>query len=531
MASPVNQQQNQGLRLPPPHRLLSDVHQYQHQPHQPHQPHQAQQPQPQQPQPQQLRQQQQQLHQPSFHAIPPIQSPASAQDGSRKLPPLHAPLIYSSVPPSAPVVPANVAVVPGQAMTSMGPSSSSTSVAYHHPLPQGPTSQLLPSIIGQQDVGSNTFVSNDSAFGHRRARSTSMVSLNGSPSVESPYPTISPVVDPAFSAVPYPQENNSVKRRPTRMRTASTGSNGSVASSASLSSTTPELDALGRKKPKVPRNPTSWDPHDDLLLRHLKEQQKLGWKDIASHFTNRTPNACQFRWRRLMSGSLRGGPISSPDGSSSSTSGTWTNESSTPVNWDHQQQYQKQQSQQQQQQQQYHLYQVRQRANSPPLIPATTTRPLLPPPELEVANFNPISSENIQAAAIQQHQEQQQQHIQQNQQFGFSHLLPHAKISSPPQQIISFQTQSGSSESSASSTPALPSSLSLNDRPNGVVYADKTNININQTSSKAWTQEEDDLINRKDLRMEELSVLLPNRTENEIEGRVVALKGENYVFA
>lgn len=42
-----------------------------------------------------------------------------------------------------------------------------------------------------------------------------------------------------------------------------------------------------------------------MMLRHLKEQQKLGWKEIAAHFPNRTTNACQFRWRRLMSGTLR----------------------------------------------------------------------------------------------------------------------------------------------------------------------------------------------------------------------------------
>ncbi|AOW02248.1 hypothetical protein B0I75DRAFT_18130 [Yarrowia lipolytica] len=53
------------------------------------------------------------------------------------------------------------------------------------------------------------------------------------------------------------------------------------------------------------KTPSSWDPHDDLLLRHLKETLKLGWKEIASHFPNRTPNACQFRWRRLISGTLR----------------------------------------------------------------------------------------------------------------------------------------------------------------------------------------------------------------------------------
>lgn len=53
------------------------------------------------------------------------------------------------------------------------------------------------------------------------------------------------------------------------------------------------------------KNPSSWDPQDDLLLRHLKEVKKLGWKDISQFFNNRTPNACQFRWRRLKSGNLK----------------------------------------------------------------------------------------------------------------------------------------------------------------------------------------------------------------------------------
>ncbi|CEP61804.1 uncharacterized protein LALA0_S04e01090g [Lachancea lanzarotensis] len=53
------------------------------------------------------------------------------------------------------------------------------------------------------------------------------------------------------------------------------------------------------------KNPSSWDPQDDVLLRHLKEVRKLGWKEIAQYFKNRTPNACQFRWRRLRSGNLK----------------------------------------------------------------------------------------------------------------------------------------------------------------------------------------------------------------------------------
>lgn len=53
------------------------------------------------------------------------------------------------------------------------------------------------------------------------------------------------------------------------------------------------------------KNPSSWDPKDDLLLRHLKEIKKLGWKEISQYFKDRTPNACQFRWRRLKSGNLK----------------------------------------------------------------------------------------------------------------------------------------------------------------------------------------------------------------------------------
>ena len=27
----------------------------------------------------------------------------------------------------------------------------------------------------------------------------------------------------------------------------------------------------------------SWDPKDDILLKQLKEEQRLGWKEIATH--------------------------------------------------------------------------------------------------------------------------------------------------------------------------------------------------------------------------------------------------------
>ncbi|CCH58555.1 hypothetical protein TBLA_0A07660 [Henningerozyma blattae CBS 6284] len=67
-----------------------------------------------------------------------------------------------------------------------------------------------------------------------------------------------------------------------------------------------QVHAPTKASTKAPsKNPSSWDPADDLLLRHLKEVRHMGWKDIALHFDRRTSNACQFRWRRLKSGSLK----------------------------------------------------------------------------------------------------------------------------------------------------------------------------------------------------------------------------------
>ncbi|ODV81088.1 uncharacterized protein CANTADRAFT_20628 [Suhomyces tanzawaensis NRRL Y-17324] len=51
---------------------------------------------------------------------------------------------------------------------------------------------------------------------------------------------------------------------------------------------------------------TTWSAKEDKLLRELKEVQKLGWREISSFFQDRTPNACQFRWRRIISGTSSG---------------------------------------------------------------------------------------------------------------------------------------------------------------------------------------------------------------------------------
>ncbi|BFZ64567.1 hypothetical protein YB2330_005714 [Saitoella coloradoensis] len=66
-----------------------------------------------------------------------------------------------------------------------------------------------------------------------------------------------------------------------------------------------QYDILGRRKPKSPREPHSWSPAQDALLRRLKEKEGMGWREIALYFPGRTSNGCQFRWRRLSGGKLK----------------------------------------------------------------------------------------------------------------------------------------------------------------------------------------------------------------------------------
>lgn len=64
--------------------------------------------------------------------------------------------------------------------------------------------------------------------------------------------------------------------------------------------------------PTKSKQSTTWSPKEDKLLRQLKEVQKLGWREISNFFQGRTPNACQFRWRRI---------VSAPSITNASTSG------------------------------------------------------------------------------------------------------------------------------------------------------------------------------------------------------------------
>lgn len=90
---------------------------------------------------------------------------------------------------------------------------------------------------------------------------------------------------------------------------------------------------INEKKSKLS---TTWTAKEDKLLRELKENQKLGWRDISTFFSDRTPNACQFRWRRIIS-SINKEPETKSRSSSISSislhsrSSSLSSSSSTPV--------------------------------------------------------------------------------------------------------------------------------------------------------------------------------------------------------
>lgn len=62
----------------------------------------------------------------------------------------------------------------------------------------------------------------------------------------------------------------------------------------------PQGDALPSNRHRKTKHFSTWTPAEDKLLRELKEEQKMGWKQILTYLNDRTPNACQFRWRRVV---------------------------------------------------------------------------------------------------------------------------------------------------------------------------------------------------------------------------------------
>lgn len=239
------------------------------------------------------------------------------------------------------------------------------------------------------------------------------------------------------------------------------------AASASSSGTTAGSSSSSSQGSDRRKTPSSWDPNDDVVLRHLKEQLKLGWKEIASHFPNRTTNACQFRWRRLMSGTLRNSSVSS--------SGTTSVQPTSPT------------------------------------ATATTTGPLstsAPNPSTNTGSSTSAGYPVSQALTTVLNHEQQRQQQQQHQQH---------------QQQQQQQNESAQSHTIQPTTTGPASEQAQSAKYHSNLY--------NQLHSRPWTREEDELLmSRKDLRPEELSLLLHQRSEVEIRVRIEQLRAQGRIL-
>jgi hypothetical protein len=251
--------------------------------------------------------------------------------------------------------------------------------------------------------------------------------------------------------------NGSKQRKPRSPRTGVNNGN------------TDEYDVLGRKKPKTPRTPMSWDPQDDVLLKSLKEEQRLGWKEIATHFPGRTSHACQFRWRRLASGTLKyyQGHRRPPVVTTTSTS--FANEMATATTGTV--------------------------SGSPKILmrsinnisPAPSTNPNTPQMHHTMPHYSPIAAES----PLRPHS-------------AFYSLPPSTPwASSAPFQMALYQTS------------PLPSPPSCQNR-----YI------MEEPMMEPWDDSEDALLLDKKRSFDEVNVLLPKRSEREIWDRMTKLRSQ-----
>lgn len=75
----------------------------------------------------------------------------------------------------------------------------------------------------------------------------------------------------------------------------------------------PVGDGIPAAKPRLPERPhfkpyqkskgssSPWKSEEDLLLKHLRDEKGLAWREISLSFPHRTINGCQLRYRRLSS--------------------------------------------------------------------------------------------------------------------------------------------------------------------------------------------------------------------------------------
>jgi hypothetical protein len=226
-----------------------------------------------------------------------------------------------------------------------------------------------------------------------------------------------------------------------------------------------EYDVLGRKKPKTPRTPVSWDPEDDRKLIQLKEVEKLGWKQISTYFKKRTSHACQFRWRRLTSGTLK-------------------------------------------------YYQGQRR---PPVIPSPITPPSYndPPRNISLPSLSPHSV--MKGISLPTPPLATSERLSREE--SISRVSKAVTYGTPPVMSMTpatsrTPTPSNSESSTRSSTPQPGNKK----RPLEVLDEGITGVGM------PWTEQEDKLIADKNWEFKELNAVLPHRSENEIWMRMGQLR-------
>lgn len=265
------------------------------------------------------------------------------------------------------------------------------------------------------------------------------------------------------------------------------------------------------------RTPSSWDPQDDLLLRHLKEHQKLGWKEIASHFAHRTPNACQFRWRRLRSGLLKTGSPASAETSpaapnvgaagaantATTTTTTTTNNATTTV-----------------------------AVSTKTSISSNVSTPSHDSISIKEDSTSPATSPDPSVASPYQKFPTLPQQVKSNASLN--------KSTSPNYSKWNFNTATNSNACQTSSAKISKRRHSMKVAPNESIFSSNTSSSDDDDMDKVrsssvtslstignWTSEEDELLltrKRRQLSFIELSILLPRRTEKEINSRIDQLE-------
>ncbi len=249
--------------------------------------------------------------------------------------------------------------------------------------------------------------------------------------------------------------------------------------------------------PPPSRTPSSWDTKDDILLRHLKEQQKLGWKQIAAYFKNRTPNACQFRWRRLMSGSLK---------SSDSTSSIAATVAGSTASGS---------------------------AHSQTMVGTGSSSPRSPSskPSATVHRRSTISGKSsrvrrARSASGQSPTAVSPRRVISNNTGNDSQSLPTSGLA-PKMNSTNIQLPSSASHSQ-------PQGFGRYDYSFPNVMGNRLGVSLGQAQSHAsgyfWSQEEDELLmtrNTRNLSFDEVSIILPSRTEQEIMNRIGYLDSLN----